>query len=234
MKFNPDIHRRRSIRLKGHDYSDPGAYFVTVCVQSRLCLFGDILDHVMMINAAGTMIGYWWNELLNKFPNVKLDKYVVMPNHLHGIIEIRNNLGQDHGNKTNQIEGEHDQDKRGANIRQIQGAHAGAPLHVGVDPRVYPITCIRVNPLTLDSCLPDPPGAPLDKIIQWFKTMTTNEYIRNERQNGWPPFDKKLWQRNYYEHFIRGHESLNEIREYIVNNPKKWKDDEMFPEQTNN
>jgi len=67
-------------------------------------------------------------------------------------------------------------------------------------------------------------------MMQWFKTMTTNEYIRKERKNGWPPFDGKLWQRNYYEHIIRDNESLNEIREYIVNNPINWKDDEMFPE----
>jgi len=63
----------------------------------------------------------------------------------------------------------------------------------------------------------------------WFKTMTTNEYIRNVRQHNWPRFDAKLWQRNYYEHIIRNDVELNRIREYIANNPAKWAEDEENP-----
>ena len=59
----------------------------------------------------------------------------------------------------------------------------------------------------------------IPKIVQWFKTMTTNEYIRQVKQNGWKPFNVKLWQRNYYEHIIRNENELNQIREYIINNP---------------
>jgi len=58
--------------------------------------------------------------------------------------------------------------------------------------------------------------------VQWFKTMTTNEYIRGVKQYGWPPFPGKLWQRNYYEHIIRNENELNRIREYIINNPMQW------------
>ncbi|MGB9853103.1 MAG: transposase, partial [Candidatus Kapaibacteriota bacterium] len=71
-------------------------------------------------------------------------------------------------------------------------------------------------------------GSPLHKIVQWFKTMTTNEYIRNVKNNGWEPFDKKLWQRNYYEHIIRNEKELNKIREYIINNPLNWTSDENY------
>lgn len=63
-------------------------------------------------------------------------------------------------------------------------------------------------------------GSPLHHVVQWFKTMTTNEYIRNVKINNWTPFDGKLWQRNYYEHVVRNEKSLNRIREYIVNNPQ--------------
>jgi len=65
-------------------------------------------------------------------------------------------------------------------------------------------------------------------IIDWFKTMTTNEYIRNVRQNNWSPFPGKLWQRNYYEHIIRSETELNKIREYIINNPLSWETDENY------
>ena len=259
MTFDPDIHRRRSIRLEGHDYSRPGLYFVTICVQSRLCLLGSIVDNQSLLNSAGNMIDRWWNKLSLKFTNVQLDKYIVMPNHFHGIIEIKNPAGPDQRNQcenTYQIEGEYAIEKQTEHDQDKEGAHMGAPLHVGVDPRVYPLIPRSFLPSSPSACLPNYPDAclpsqsheqnqtwadtwvrPYDtgkparlhKMMQWFKTMTTNEYIRNERLNGWQAFDRKLWQRNYYEHITRDDESLNKIREYIVNNPKNWKDDEMFP-----
>ena len=71
-------------------------------------------------------------------------------------------------------------------------------------------------------------GLPLHRVVQWFKTMTTNEYIRNVKQNNWPVFNGSLWQRNYYEHIIRNEEELNKIREYIRNNPLNWQIDDYF------
>jgi putative transposase len=88
MKYNPDIHHRRSIRLRNYDYSLPGAYFVTVCTQDRACLFGNVADDTMRLNDAGRMIEQWWFELNRKFPTVETDEFVVMPNHFHGIVVI--------------------------------------------------------------------------------------------------------------------------------------------------
>ncbi|MBN1144823.1 MAG: hypothetical protein JXA72_10385, partial [Bacteroidales bacterium] len=65
-------------------------------------------------------------------------------------------------------------------------------------------------------------GSPLFRVIQWVKTMSTNEYIRNVKSNGWKPFDRKLWQRNYHEHIIRDYESYQRIKQYIIENPMKW------------
>ncbi len=62
-------------------------------------------------------------------------------------------------------------------------------------------------------------GAPLHGVLQWFKTMSTNEYIRGVKQRGWMPFPGKLWQRNYYEHIVRNESELNRIRQYIIDNP---------------
>ncbi len=86
MTYNPNIHHRRSIRLKGYDYSQAGLYFVTMCVQNRECLFGEITGGVMMLNDAGQMIEKWYTELSHKFSDITLDTYVVMPNHFHAII----------------------------------------------------------------------------------------------------------------------------------------------------
>jgi len=88
MIYDPSLHRRRSIRLKGYDYSQAGAYYITVCVEDRSCLFGDILDGNMRLSAVGDMIASEWLALQSRFPNVELDEYIVMPNHMHGIIVI--------------------------------------------------------------------------------------------------------------------------------------------------
>ena len=92
-QFDPTKHHRRSIRLKGYDYASEGAYFVTIVTQGRECLFGEIHDGKMILNEAGQMIVKWWNELRNKFPNVILGVFMVMPNHFHGIIIIEKNVG---------------------------------------------------------------------------------------------------------------------------------------------
>jgi hypothetical protein len=72
-------------------------------------------------------------------------------------------------------------------------------------------------------------GSPLQRVVQWFKTMTTNAYIRGVKENQWPPFPGKLWQRNYYEHIIRNEKELMRTREYIENNPPKWESDRENP-----
>jgi len=89
MKFNPDIHHRHSIRLKEFDYSNTGSYFVTICTQQRNCLFGTITDGKMELNDAGRLIKKVWLELPLYYPNIDIDAFVVMPNHIHGIIIVK-------------------------------------------------------------------------------------------------------------------------------------------------
>lgn len=88
MKYDPDVHHRRSIRWKGFDYSAAGAYFVTVCVQGRECFFGKMVGGEMVMNAAGKMVQSTWETLPERFPHLALDECVVMPNHFHGILWI--------------------------------------------------------------------------------------------------------------------------------------------------
>jgi len=88
MIYNPKIHNRRSIRLKGYDYSQAGLYFITICCQDNVCLFGTIKNGAMILNSGGQMAKKCWTEIPNHFPNVILHEYVIMPNHVHGIIEF--------------------------------------------------------------------------------------------------------------------------------------------------
>ena len=160
VKFDPEIHHRRSIRLKGYNYSQQGAYFITICTHNRKPLFE--FEYVQ------NMLKAFWEKLPTKFSIVQLDEFVVMPNHVHGIIMIT----------------------------------------VGATP-----------------C-----GCPnLGDIIEWYKTMTANAYINGVKNNQWGPFNERFWQRNYYEHVIRDEDDLNRIRQYIIDNPVKWDEDEENP-----
>jgi len=186
-KFDPQKHHRRSIRLKGYDYSSEGAYYVTIVAQGRECLFGEIVDGEMKLNEAGEMVVRWWNELPNKFPNIELGEFVVMPNHFHGIIFIMANVGAD---LRVCPDGEE-------NTSTQKGEHVGSPLR-----------------------------KTLSQMVQWFKTMTTNEYIRGVKQSNWKPFIGKVWQRNYYEHIIRNEKELQQKTDYILVNPSRWDEDD--------
>jgi putative transposase len=189
MRYNQEIHHRRSIRLKGYDYSSDGMYFVTICNEDGEHLLGKIVNGTMIMNEAGRMVEKWWKKIPEKFPLVGIDTHIVMLNHLHGIIFIVSSVGADPCVRPDFDNGV--QIGKGGHIDQ-EGGHTGPPL-----PRV----------------------------MQWFKTMTTNEYLRNVKQQGWPPFPGRLWQRNYYERIIRDERELENIREYIINNPARWEDD---------
>ncbi|MFM9945613.1 MAG: transposase [Bacteroidia bacterium] len=100
MKYNPQIHHRRSIRLKGYDYSREGLYFITICCHNRECLFGEIYENFdlinskqqMVLNDAGKIANECWLQIPEHFPNVILHEHIIMPNHIHGIIELNGSL----------------------------------------------------------------------------------------------------------------------------------------------
>ncbi|MBF0508269.1 MAG: transposase [Deltaproteobacteria bacterium] len=90
MVYDPTRHHRCSIRLQGYNYVQAGAYFVTICVQGRACLFGDVVNGEMRLSIMGCIVYKCWQEILVHFSNVVLDAVVIMPNHVHGIIVIDN------------------------------------------------------------------------------------------------------------------------------------------------
>lgn len=96
MTFNPAKHHRRSLRLRGYDYAQAGAYFITVCAYERACLFGEVLRGKMVINNFGRILEACWREIPAHFPDVALDAFVVMPNHIHGVVLIDRSVGASH------------------------------------------------------------------------------------------------------------------------------------------
>ena len=93
--FDPDCQHRRSIRLRGYDYTQAGTYFVTIVVQDRACQFGEVVDGHMRLNDAGRMVAAEWDALCARFMNIDRDAFVVMPNHIHGVIIITGTIGTD-------------------------------------------------------------------------------------------------------------------------------------------
>ena len=215
MTFDLQKHHRRSLRLKGYDYSQAGAYFVTVCAQDRACLFGDVVGDQMHVNDAGRILLSEWNTLPARFPAVELDVFCIMPNHIHGIIVIAT-VGA-HGNGSgNGIVG------AGLVPAPTLATAAGS----GATTRVAP-TVSDTRPIT-DAGQARLPT--LGDIVGAFKSLTTDFYIHGVKQSGWPAFRGRLWQRNYHEHIIRSDESLQRIRQYILDNPACWASDPENPQ----
>lgn len=90
MPFNPDEHHRRSIRLRDYDYSQAGAYYITICVYNREYLFGDIIDRELRPNEYGKIAENKWIKTFQLRNNIEMDEFIIMPNHFHGIIIISN------------------------------------------------------------------------------------------------------------------------------------------------
>jgi putative transposase len=203
MIYIPDKHHRRSIRLKAYDYSRSGPFFITICVKGRKCLLGKIEKGKIQLNNAGKMIHDWWHQLPKIYPNIELDEFVIMPNHLHGIIILCDNVGAalvDAQNNANSIATQKiipnvnpDESRNNIHLNNNRAGTRSVPTNIG-----------------------------LGDVIGAFKSITTNEYIKGVQKLNWYPFNKRLWQRNYYEHLIRNDNELNRIREYIIENPLKW------------
>ncbi len=160
------------------------------------------------------MIRDVWEDIPRRFPEIEIDAFVVMPNHIHGIILI--------------------------NPPPRRGVPCGRPdNHTRATTRIAPTTDSRQTRRGVPCGRPDnhtrattrvAPALPsLGDVVGAYKSMTTVEYTRGVRASIWPPFKGKLWQRNYYEHIVRDEESLMKIRQYIVDNPAQWAFDRENP-----
>jgi putative transposase len=203
-----DRRRRPSNRLDGYDYASASAYFVTITLQSMDCLFGVVADGVVALSIPGLMVESWWGTIERRFDSVELGSYVVMPNHLHGIVftgVVPESRHSDRG----------------------EGDHIGSPVRtIAAHPEQFVWAGQRGRPASnawaLDSSEPS-----LSDVVGWFKTMTTNDYIRGVKEYGFPPFERRLWHRTFYDHIIRNDADLARIEEYIAGNPTRGTTDEF-------
>ena len=202
MKYNPQIHHRRSIRLKGYDYSQEGAYFITICCHDRKHFFGKIGNGNMKLNSFGKIAHAEWEQLPERFSNIELDEFQIMPNHMHGIIVI---VGAP---------------LAGAPNRDIQSIDTGNAQAKRAPVKGAPTTTVAPTTTTTTTTV--------GNIIGAYKSIVANECLalwKSKRPN---ETMGKLWQRNFFEHIIRDETSLNNIREYIIHNPENWKSDSDY------
>lgn len=202
-RFNPKIHHRKSIRLKDYDYAKEGLYFITMCCYDRACLFGEItetdLNTEMALNEAGKIAEECWLNIPNHFPNVILHEYVIMPNHIHGIIEITETNIRTNQHSPNNEEEETDQHSPGNEaIVRAKDFSPQQPQR------------------------PRSPSKTVGSIVRGFKIGVT-KWARQHTGI------YRVWQRNYYEHIIRNDDAYENISAYIINNPAKWAADKFNP-----
>lgn len=220
-----NLANRKSIRLKGYDYSQEGLYFITICCYQRAHLFGKVvLDSegktIMILNEAGKMAEQCWKEIPNYFPNVIVHEFIIMPNHIHGIIEFVG--ANNHSPETNELKWANNNspqrrineiDRANNNlpqrrINEIERANNDSPQR-GID---------EIERTNNDSSRPRGTSKTVGSVVRGFKIGVTKWF----RQNG---YDKTVWQRNYYEHIIRNANAYQRISDYIIENPKKWRED---------
>jgi putative transposase len=187
-------HRRRSIRLKGYDYTRNGAYFVTICTQDRVCLFGTVVNGHMQMNEYGREVADCWSWLAQRYSYVHLDEWVVIPNHMHGIIVIADDRRNGSG-----------RDGVGLDVAYSEGVCRGGSR-----------TALTRTALT-GSRIASAKRKTLGRLIGAFKTLSTR------RINGVPSTPgAKVWQRDHYEHVVRNSPQLRRVRHYIASNPSRW------------
>lgn len=190
---------RKLNRWQGYNYSMPGQYYITICTQKRICCFGEVVDENMVLNDLGKIVKKQWLWLPENFDYIKLDEWVIMPNHLHGIIEIKNE-----------------------NYYGLTGN--GMTVGNGLNGKIFGNGCTVGN--VLERSLHDPDKSkilPLYRIIGALKT-TSSKLIHQNQNNIY-----FQWQKSFHDRVIRNEDELNNIRYYIQQNPAKWAEDRNNP-----
>ncbi|HBY18700.1 MAG TPA: transposase [Candidatus Marinimicrobia bacterium] len=165
-QYNREKHHRHSIRLPGYDYSQPGAYFVTICTQNRECLFGEIVNGEMILNEYGNRVERCWVEIPHHFSHVALDEFVAMPNHVHGVIVIVENVGARHVGA------------RYVGARYVGARHAVPPHNSN--------QCIEQFGKPVRGSIPT--------IIRSFKSAVTKQINEIRQTPGMPVWQRNYWE----------------------------------------
>ncbi len=236
--------QRRSICLEQHDYSSAGAYYATICTETRgINWFGAVSSSDgVQLSPAGEMVRCELERLPQRFTNLEIDEFIVMPDHVHVIFilhaapdlepvqpvaprndadtsirrgELNVRPAPHAERRTNPIQSvalnpnhpsPSSESESALGVRAVKGEHAVRPYANASARGGY----VHPNGTQADS---------IGRIVQLFKTFTTQEYIKGVRGQGWPQFEKRFWERNYWERVIRDDAELEVRRAYIAGNP---------------
>jgi len=189
---------RKSLRAKWWDYSRNGAYFITICTKDREHFFGEIRNGKMILSGTGIIADILWHEIPNRLPFVSLGEFVVMPDHVHGILIL---------------------DKSGDVNHPLFPNAANSSKSVGMLHATYPQQQMDKEPQTglkksQTMSIISPKSNTISVIIRSYKSAVTKHANRLGLKNG--------WQSLYHDRIIRDHEEYQRISEYIINNPQNW------------
>jgi putative transposase len=261
MRYNPDIHKRRSIRLEDYDYSQEGVYFVTVCTYQKAQIFGEIINSEMVLSNIGIVVRDEWFNIGGIHKEIELGEFVVMPNHIHGIIMIKSDeldvgvyaVNPNTSNPMNEktvCGGLHRTPEVGLRRKPLHDHRRGMkPKSLGsfvngfkgsVTSRTIKIcnsldfnsNQIVQNQTNVGVCAANPNTAnPNTANPNTANPNTVNPNTVNPRHKTGEY--QPIWQRNYYEHIIRDEKEFLKITNYIYNNPQNWATDEDNPVNLN-
>lgn len=225
-KFN-NKYRIPSARLQTWDYGNNGLYFITICTKNRENYFGKITEGEMMLSEIGFLANKYWHEIPEHFPFMKLNEFVVMPNHVHGIIIIdkpdndggdggRDGGGDDGGDGDGRDGGGRDGDDRDGDGRDGRDAINRVSTNTETDTNTESDTDTKKtggitgknNPMFHEN---------ISRIIRWYKGRCAFEIRKIHADFAWQP--------RFHDHIIRNQETYEKIKNYIINNPQKWNED---------
>ena len=192
--------------MRGQDYSAEGMYFVTLCTMDRKDLFGKIVDGKMRLNDCGNIADQCWRQIPNHFPCAEIDAFVVMPDHVHGILDFR--------------DGTHRNRKRSRGVAcecrgvacECRGVACNAPTG----------TVFIYRGAACCAPAQGPQSGSLGAVIRSYKSAVS-KYVNILRNGPGIP----VWQRNYHDRIIRNEHELWNVRRYIHDNPQNWSRDEF-------
>jgi len=195
-----NLPERRSIRRKGYDYSREGFYFISLICYERRHYFGFIQNGTMCLNDFGTIVFEEWFKTSQLRPNITLGEFIVMPNHIHGIIHIKESEPSNHEDSVGKFRSP--SHTIGAIIRGVKGA-------VTRRIRAYILNLEKGKTKTINRATP---------------------YVHIPSKIGLVNLEKSVWQRDYYDIIIRDELAHHNITKYIRNNPQKWTEDRFYKE----
>ncbi len=251
MSYNPNRHHRRSIRLKGYDYSQTGMYFITICCHNHNYRFGKIEKGKMKLNNYGEIAGIEWFCLQERFSNIRLDAFVVMPNHIHCIIIIKKNKYTGAGfTPANTLTptynsvgaglapaliGQPANQNSGINTGQIINQYQLEDKNEKGDRKDRPND--ESEGLDAEGDRKGRPDEPMDEreeekkvtigaIIGAYKSLVFNNCLKSAKENNL--YLGKFWQRDFFENIVRNEAAYKKITDYIIHNPERWEDDKFY------